>query len=245
VIRVLKSKIKEMKSIIYKWFFCILCVLSVTEALVADPPANPPVVQGDNALRDPKSTYQNFLDAVKKADLNAALKCWDYKKEDSAAMNIAIGIWIAHRRLNQAVFKKFKAEQNLDILGGWMRSDLTDDAIRLTEMLLQNAKVESNGDIADIEMKWDDVDVNKDCFRFPERPTLRKFDGKWRMTVLADDEPLKDGTWGPLFRDAMIFVNEAADKINGDEFKTLMELRQFLDAKEKAMTTRYDTDSPK
>lgn len=232
-----------MKSIIHKCFFCILCVLSVTEALVADPPANPPVVQGDNALGDPKSTYQDFLDAVKKADLNAALKCWDYKKEDSAAMNMAIGIWIAHRRLNQAVFKKFKTEQNLDILGGWMRSDLTDDAIRLTEILLLSAKVESKGDIASIEIKWNDVDVNKDCFRFPERPSLRKFDGKWKMTVLVDDDPLKDGTWGPFFRDAIIFVNEAADKVNKGEFKNLMELRQFLDAKEKAMNKSEETQS--
>jgi len=234
-----------MKNRLSNWVHSLFAILSGAGLLVADPSAKPPPVRVEYAHGDPKSTCQNYLEAVKRADLDAALKCWEYRKEDSAAMNVVVGIWIAHRRLNQAVANKFKAKESLNILDGWLRDDLTDEAIALTEKLLLSAKAEYKGDNAILDMKWQDVDTSETCFRFPEQPTLRKIGGSWKMSVSGENDVLEKGTWGPLIRDTMNFLNEAADKVNKGEFKTVIELKKFLDTKEKAMETRYDRDTQK
>lgn len=211
------------------------------------------------AIDDPRATYRAYLDAIRRGDLDAALRFWDYPEAQAAEMRVALGIWTSHRLLDQAVRAKFGPAQDLSSLEGFIDERTTDQALDLTAKFLDAAEIKLEGDIATFQFApggnheghhpgaEDDHKEHQHgdaaYFDFPEDTTLHKIGGKWKFRAKPSaDDFFARGSWGPVFQGMVASLNEAAEKVREDKLKTLPALKEFLDEKQEVITKQYEAD---
>lgn len=196
-------------------------------------------------LSNPQTTYREFLKAIGKCDLDAALACYAYEQKHAEAMRVAVGIFIAHRRFGKTVEGKFGAdEKTRELLDGWLRPDVTDKALELTTRQLDAARVELEGGTATVDMRWDELEGDEEPFRFLH-DSLRKVDGRWKLDSGGGggaEDFMKAGGWGNLFRNGIVMLEDASAKITKGDFKNVEELKAYLDEREKVLTEAYEKE---
>jgi hypothetical protein len=199
---------------------------------------------------DPRATYRTYIEAVRKNDLQAAKRCWIIDDNNkSGALDTIVGLWISMRQINQVAEKKFGAA-GLDALQGWRRDDVTDGALDLTKKRLDDAEIKLTGDTAALKFLWRSNDgVPNPAFHFSTDPTyFRKVDGNWKidgnqMTGLKRGADFfESGTWGRMFRDQMVILNEAVDAMEKGKLKSAKELGAFLEDKITALKRKYEAE---
>jgi hypothetical protein len=199
---------------------------------------------------DPTSTYRTYLEAVRKNDTLAAKKCWMMDGDDSAgALDVIVGFWIAARQLHQVALQKFGKEGGLAIPKGWRRNDVTDQAIDVTKKRLEDVKVETLGDTAELKIKWKEGDgFPTPAFEFRESTSFRKVDGNWkidanRMTGLVRAADLfEKSTWGPMFRDQLVIMKEAVAGMETGKLNTAEALGAFIGGKVAALRKKHEKE---
>jgi hypothetical protein len=232
--------------------FCSLVVLVTAAAAstAADPPAKPPAGKRSE-YADPKATYRTYIEAVRKNEVKAAKQCWVIDDENkSGALDTIVGLWISMRQINQVAERKVGAEGLDAILNGWRRDDVTDAALDLTRKRIDNAEVKITGDTAALKIKWKEDDgVPNPAFEFREGPiTFRKVGENWKidankMTGLERGADFfEKGTWGPMFRDQVVIMNEAIEGMEKGKLKTAKELGAFIEGKIEAMKKKYEEE---
>lgn len=208
------------------------------------PPLEPVVV--DKAFADPKATCATWLTAVRNGDLDAALACWHYGKNETAAMKVAVGIWIAHRRVEQAAVAKFGGQEGRAALGGWIKPEVSDKALDNAVKRLAASHVTTFYRSAIIEIKGKKPDPEEECFSFPAEPAFRKVEGAWKLKNPQDESDFSEekffapGGWGLAFRDATAAMNETADKLHHGDFNTPADLKAHVVEMEKKISSRFD-----
>jgi hypothetical protein len=233
--------------------FGVLTVLLITAptATNADPPAKLRTDEPAAAFADPKTTYRTYIEAVRRSNVQAAKQSWMIDDDNrSGALDTLVGMWVSTRRLNHVAEKKFGAEGRDAILKGWRREDVTDRALDLTERRLDDAEVKNTGDTAELKIKWKDKDGYPNAaFQFGEGPVwFRKVGGNWkfdanRMPGLKHGADFfEKGTWGPMFRDQVLIMNEAIDGMERGKLKTAKQLGVFIENKVTAMKKKYEQE---
>jgi len=218
-----------------------------------DPPAKPPADQPAASYADPKETYRTYIEAVRNNDIKAAKQCWVIDDDNkSGALDTIVGLWISMRQINQVADKKFGAKGLDAILKGWRRDDVTDRALDLTKKRLDDAEVKKSGDTAELKFKWKEDDgVQNPAFHFGEPTYFRKVGSNWKidankMTGLKRGADFfEKGTWGPMFRDQVVIMNEAIDGMEKGKLKTTKELGAFIEDKVEAMKKKYEEEGKK
>ena len=67
-----------------------------------------------------------------------------------------------------------------------------------------------------------------------------------RMTGLERGADFfRPGTWGPMFRDQVVIMNEAIDGVENGKLKTAKELAAFIDGKIAALRKKYEEEGKK
>lgn len=208
----------------------------------AAPPADP---ASEQAYSDPKTAYRTFLEAMRRCDLDAALKCFAYGEKEAEAMKVIMGIFIAHRRFEKAVEAKFGLDEKTRALfEGWLRPDITDAAIDASTKRLARATVNVDGDSATAELRWDEAESGGDYLDLPVKK-LRKMDGVWKLDGrMQGDDFFEKGGWGRLFRNSMEMMNEISDKVAAGEFRSVDELKTHIDARQKVIEQEYENELP-
>jgi hypothetical protein len=202
---------------------------------------------------DPKATYRTYIEAVRKNDVKAAKQCWVIDDENrSGALDTIVGLWISMRQINQVAEKKFGAVGLDAILKGWRRDDVTDPALDLTKKRLDDAEVKITGDSAELKIKWKEDDGGaKAAFQFGGSIRFRKLRGSWKIDanqmfgLKRGADFFEKGTWGPMFRDQVLIMNEAIDGMEKGKLKSTRELGAFVDGQIEAMKKKYEEERTK
>lgn len=240
------------------------CVVPVMMSLALVTPrahAGEPVVQENKAeasdakasFTDPKAAYRSYIEAVRAMDIAAALKCWVYEPEQEEAMKVVAGVWIAHRRFEKAVDAVPEVKAGKKNLEGYVRQDVTDQALDAAAGILATGEVKVDGETAELVMKWDEQPQGgpdpEEIFLSGNQPAFRKVDGQWKLTPLSDQGNLlgdgdffAEGGWGRMFRDGVAMLDEASDKLGKGEIKTFAELKALLGEREKEMKERHEKE---
>ena len=206
-------------------------------------PAQPRTPESSEVI----ATYQAYLEAIRKCDVEAARKCWVIDDNKSGALNVIVGMWISSRNLNLMAVNKFGEDGPQALPQGWRRDDFTNRAIHATKKRLADAKVEIRGNGAQLRMNW--MHRDSPAFMYGESTiTFRKVAGKWRIDGNIGLEDVSDffepGTWGPMFRDQVVIINvRPCDGMKKGKLKTPNQVRSFIDEKIAAMKEKYDEES--
>jgi hypothetical protein len=137
-------------------------------------------------------------------------------------------------------------------LKGWRRDDVSDPALDLTKKRLDDAEVKMIGVTAELKIKWKENDgVPNPAFEFGESTHFRKVGKNWKidankMTGLKRGADFfQKGTWGPLFRDQVVIMNEAIDGMEKGKLKSAKELEAFVQKKIEAMKKKIEEEGNK
>lgn len=213
---------------------------------------DPPTPADKKAVAEsvgPESTYRNYIEAIRISDVQAAKKFWVIDDNNkSGVLDVIVGLWISPRQLNQLALKNFGPKGMQAIPKGWRRDDLTDQALDLTQKRLDDVEVKIEGDRAELKIKWKDGDGGDNpAFEFSHDPIIfRKVSSIWKMDAnrMCDLERgidfFKPGSWGPMFRDQVVIMNEAVEGIEKGKLKTAKDLEVFINGKITAMEKKYN-----
>lgn len=197
-------------------------------------------VKDEADYSDPKATYRTYIEAVRRCDPAGAAKCYVMDGDErGAAVHVLAGLWVSNRRLVRAAEKQFGRAGVEAIPRGWRRDDLTDAALDLTKKRLASSAVTATGGAAELRVRWEPGDGGgTPAFEYKEEPAyFRKVGGGWKldgnkMTGLGRGADLfEPGTWGPLLRDQVAIMDEAAEGVEKGRLKTPEALRSFIDGK--------------
>jgi Protein of unknown function (DUF3738) len=203
--------------------------------------------QADVKFTDPKSTFRNYIEAIRKNDLKAAIQCWAVDDDNrSGALDVVVGLWVSMRQINQVTAHQFGHHGLEKILKGWHRDDVSDQALDLTMKRLETAEVKINGDQAELTIRWNEGDgYPKAAFMYGKEPLLfSNILGNWkldanRMTGLKTGADFfAKGTWGPMFRDQIVIMNEVVAHIQRGTLTTRRDLALLIEEKTSALTKR-------
>jgi hypothetical protein len=233
-----------------------LLVVGATIAGAGDAPEKLPADQKKGGYADPAATYRTYIEAVRNMDAKAAKLCWAIDDDNkSGALDVIVGMWVSSRQLSQTAVKKFGAEEgSRAILKGLRRDDVADAALDLTMKRLGdgNAEVKISGDTAVLKIKWKESDgVPNAAFGFGVPLSFRKVEGNWKidankMTGLKRGADFfAKGTWGPMFRDQVVIMNEAIDGMEKGQLKSAKDLDMFLKDRIEALKKKYDDERKK
>lgn len=235
-------------------FYSLALVLPVVaRSLACEPPAKIPAGKKATEYADPKSTYRTYIEAIRKNDLRAAKRCWTIDDDNkSGALDVVVGLWISMRQINQVAGKKF-GEAGLRAIGGWKRDDVTDEALDRTKKRLDDAEVKITGTKAELKIKWQDSDGSSNpAFEFSEEPKIfRKLKGQWKIDfnewtgLKRGADFFEKGTWGPMFRDQVIIMNEAIAAMEKGRINSAKELEKYINGKVEAMKKKYQEENKK
>jgi hypothetical protein len=233
-------------------FYSFAIVLIAAAGSFADnPPTKVPVDKKAAEYTHPKSTYRTYIEAVRRNDAKAAKKCWTIDDENkSGALDVIVGLWISTRQLNQLAMKKFGEDGERAIPKGWRRDDITDKALDLTKKRLGDAEVKITGWTAELKIKWKDDDgVPNPAFEFNESPiSFRKVHGDWKIDanewtgLKRGEDFFEKGTWGPMFRDQVLIMNEAVAGMEKGRLNNAKELKEFINRKFEVMKKKYEEE---
>jgi hypothetical protein len=192
----------------------------------------------------PKATLQSYIEAVKAGDYETAKKCWTIEGTDKdAALEVLVGYWTSHRRARLAVIREF-GRDGTDVLGKFNRTDLTDEALDLTLNRVKDTEVEIKGIRALLRIQWKADDGTR-AFLFTNDPIpFQKIEDSWRLDATAEaggnaESVLKQGTWGPLFRDYAAMMNEVADGVESGKLKSKDDVKRLIEERSKAAAIKY------
>ncbi len=233
--------------------FIVALVAVATVSTAADPPAKLPPDKPGAEYADPKTTYRTYLEAVRKNDIKSAKQCWVIDDDNkSGALDTIVGMWISTRQINQVAEKKFGAEGLDAVLKRWRRDDVSDPAIDLTRKRLNDAEVKITGDTAELKIKWKKTDGGSNpAFEFGGTTHFRKVGRNWKIdaNLMTDLKHGADffakGTWGPMFRDQVVIMNEAIVGMEKGKLKSAKELKAFLEDKFEALKKKYEEEAKK
>jgi hypothetical protein len=199
---------------------------------------------------DPKTTYRTFLAAVRKNDLQAAIRCWVIDDDNkSSALDVIVGWWVSGRRLNELVKKEF-GQPGVEAIEGLADYNLDDSVLDRAEKRLDDAVVTIRVDLA--ELKWKQYEQDPNQGMSPEIDTVfRKISGNWkidanRTTGLKKGEQLfAPGTFGPSFREALTLMRQLIAEIEARKIKSAKELKSSRDTKLWWMSLRLELEALK
>jgi hypothetical protein len=203
---------------------------------------------------DPKTTYRNYLQCIRKTDREAAKKCWVIEDDNkSGALDVVVGLWTSMRRLNNLYKEKLGGKGIKAVLKGWHRDDVSDQAIARTLRRLADAEVKISGDAATLKIKWKKDDgYPNDVFCFGDEPIpFRKVKGCWKidankMTGLKRAADFfEQGTWGRMFRDQLAIMDEAIAGLEKGKLRSAEELSKLLKARIAAMQKKHEVEREK
>lgn len=235
------------------FYFLSIVLLSTNNSLVQEPQAKAPADKKAAEYADPKSTYRAYIEAIRNNDLKAAIRCWTVEDDNKCgALDVIVGLWISMRQINQVAAKKF-GEAGLRAIGGWQRDDITDRALALTKKRLDDAEVKITGTTAELRIKWQESDGGSNpAFALSEEPTIfRKLNGEWKIDfnkgtgLKRGADFFEKGTWGPLFRDQVVIMNEAIDAMEKGRIKSAKELEKYINEKIEAKKKKYQEEERK
>jgi hypothetical protein len=234
--------------------YALAIVVTAAAGAVAEEPKPKGQVDKNAAqYADPKSTYRTYIEAVRKNDAQAAKKCWVIDDDNKCgALDVIVGLWISTRQLNQLAVNKFGEDGGRAIPKGWRRGDVTDSALDLTKKRLEDADVKITGDIAELKIKWKDGDgYPNPAFEFGDSTSFRKVEGHWKIDANKETDLkrgadfFEKGTWGRMFRDQVVIMNEAVDGMAKGKLRTAKELEMFIDGKIAVVTKKYEAEREK
>jgi len=209
-------------------------------------PVNQAQHQTDGDYADPRSTLRTFVDAVQKCDTKAAKMCWAVTNDqESAGIDLVVGMSIAFRQLNQAAGKKFGEDGVRAIPREWRRDNESDPALELTRKRLDDAIVQFVGDTANVTMVWRSGDAVRYDFGISEIG-FRKVNGKWKMSAMEGVEQMgqavsvENSTWPRIFREQVVIMNQTIDKMEKGELKNAKELEAFIGEQIASMIKKYE-----
>lgn len=227
-----------------RWL-CVFSVLATTAGVcsAADPPAKPAA-----EYADPQATYRTYLEAIRKNDLKAAMRCWVVDDDNkSGALNTAVGIWVSMRQINQLAEKKFGTDGLGDALKGLRRDDVSDAALDRTAKRLTDADVKATDDTAELKLKWKKEDGGDNpVFGYRQPVHFRKVGGEWKIDFHAmtglkrGAELFTEGSWGVMFRDEVVVMNEAVDRMEKGKLNSAKELGEFVNDRFEVLKKKYD-----
>lgn len=201
-------------------------------------------------LSSPKATFKSYVEAVRRGDAETAKKCWviDGKDKDGA-LEVVVGMWTSGRRARVALTDKF-GPKSVKVLGSFDYESLTDEALDRTMKLVETSAVGiEDGKTVLKHPPGKDGEPAGPVFLLADDPIpFRKVDGRWRIdaTAYADGDAetlLKEGTWGPLFRDYAKAMNEVADGVRSGSLKTEEAAAKLFEERIKAAAKRYEEAS--
>src|SRR5437868_1313445 len=102
---------------------CCLAILAIVRAASFAVDASSPSSPVEKAVpyTDPKTTFQTYLEAVRKIDAKAAKMCWVIDDDNQCgALDVLVGGWISPRQLNQVAVKRFGEEGRRAIPQDWL-----------------------------------------------------------------------------------------------------------------------------
>lgn len=162
------------------------------------------------------------------------------------AVSVIVSFWISMRRLEQSATRAFGKAGRRALPPSWCRSDVSDRALDLTADRAAKSKLVITGNTAELKVRWLEEDDSE--FKFAQEPIyFRRVGGCWkidanRMTGLARGvDFFEEGSWGPMFRDQVEIMNQAAERADAGRFKNARQLNEFIDQRLERMIRKYDT----
>ncbi|MCE9532345.1 MAG: hypothetical protein K8T89_14670 [Planctomycetes bacterium] len=189
----------------------------------------------------PIATYQAYIEAIRKGDLEAAKKCWLVDDNSSSVLDVTIGMWISLRQLNQVAVEKLGEKGTEAIPDGWRREDFSDRALNITKVRVAEARVEIQGETAELWIRW--MHGDSPAFMYGGNLKFREVDGKWKIDPNIDFKTskfFKPGGWGPTFRDQIAVMRETVDGINRERLNTPKQMSAFIAEKMAAVISKYN-----
>ena len=191
---------------------------------------------------DPKATYQTYLDAVMRNDLEAAKACWTISDGNkSGALDAIVGIWITTRKFSKMIHSNFK-----ELEEEMVRNDCLDAAMNLTMKRVKDSSFEVTGDTAKLTIKWQKEDgYPNEAFCFsPDPIPFRKTGSMWKIDANscaefpADPSALMsaEGGLGDAMRKSLSVMDSVVRDFQAGKIKTAEQVR-------KAMREQQDTMS--
>ncbi|HQR42926.1 MAG TPA: hypothetical protein PLX97_09585, partial [Gemmatales bacterium] len=157
------------------WLGMVLCSFFTWEASACSFPQS----EKRQATSDPKAIFRQYLEAVQKNDLQAAIRYWVLDEEKpTKALEVIVGMMISMRKINLVAERKLGAQGLKDILKGWWRDDVTDAAIDQTRKDLESALVRLEGDNAELIFT---NPHNRPTFMPSETIHFRMVKGQWKL----------------------------------------------------------------
>jgi hypothetical protein len=199
----------------------------------------------------PAAALETLLRAVRCNDLSAAKQCFIIDHDDNGgALNVIAGFWISRRRVSELAERKFGAAVADKVLVGWRDDSLSDEAIERTIERLKTADTTIRKDRATLTFNWQESDgIPCPVFLFSAGPLpFRKVAGNWKMDANAwtglprGFDCFTQGTWGRMFRDQMIIMDETGRAIERGELRTSSEFGQFVNKRIERMKKKYEDE---
>ncbi|HVK14118.1 MAG TPA: hypothetical protein VM597_35575 [Gemmataceae bacterium] len=183
--------------------------------LVALLAAGPTLARGPD-FSGPAETTKTYLLATRANDVEAAKKCWTIDDDnESGALDVVVGLWIASRKLAAAAESKLGPDA-VKALGRWNRPHGTNEAIDTTLSRIGNVRIQERGDAATLRIDWQPGDgETTPAFLCVKTPLVfRRVAGEWKLdaNVFTGSEKAADlfapGKAWPVWRDEIAVMTE-------------------------------------
>lgn len=213
-------------------------LLLATAVHSKEPPGQEPTPAAGKQGMDtptPVDVYRSYLNAVKKNDLAGAKACWWLPGDDTSALDVIAGMWIAFHRFNSALDKAGIDRRQFG--NEFARDDCTDAAINRTLARLGHSEATVTGKTAQLVIRWDEDDgYPNPAFCFSDAPiSFRRTEHGWRIDALAacgidnSEEFFTKGTWGAMFRSQTKVMNEIAFGVESGKLKSATDVVHALE----------------
>jgi hypothetical protein len=188
-------------------------------------------------------TFSTYIDAIRSNDLSAAKACWvidDHNK--GGALDVIVGFWLSSRALNQTFVRRFGVARIHEILKGWHREDVFDEALDLTRRRLEDCEVTITGSAAELRFRWKDGEgtafsYGNDPVYFSRVDDAWKIDGNSMIGLDRSCDMFERGTWGAAIREQIDIMNEVTIYIENRE-KSEDALRELIDHRVDLLRTK-------